>query len=293
LNIWATQTRTRLRRLIGRPVFPDHHYFAARGGRVACCAIPKNACTALKYWMLWLDSGPAHGLAHGEVHPLAVARLGLSRSRLDEMLSQGTCFLFTFVRNPWHRLASAYLDKFVRAPSISAITRVTVESVQLQGQRTRHRRVMAKDPETAQPLSVDPRVDYERGITFEEFVRHVERSPDHALDDHWRPQWQFLAGRRFDSVGRFESFNTDLAAIADRIGAPIPLPEPPPAFPKLPPELDLRREPSGALRRLGAMPTAESLLRGDLVDRIAHRYARDAEQFGYGHGPEPAPAAPE
>jgi Sulfotransferase family len=146
---------------------------------------------------------------------------------------------FCFVRNPFTRVLSCYLDKIDRGRSQKAIIL----------------RQLGRSPE--EPST---------SITFEEFLDAVAAQPVTAMDDHWCVQWFHTAQGRFpyDVVSRYESFDRDLARIAERLGI----------------DLDRyysreRRNETGAERLLGRYYDRR------LVELVRRIYAADFSGFGY------------
>ncbi|SEP14781.1 sulfotransferase family protein [Aquisalimonas asiatica] len=98
-------------------------------------------------------------------------------------------YLFTFVRNPYSRIASAYLDKVERMK-----------------------------PKQQQVLS-----NLQKGdgtpLTFLEFCRYLDRGGLYD-DPHWFPQVDLIPADvdMLDFVGRVESLETDLSKVASTIG---------------------------------------------------------------------------
>jgi len=100
---------------------------------------------------------------------------------------------FCFVRNPFTRLLSAYLDK-------------------IAGNRPQKRWVLRQLGRYTAALDAP--------VTFTEFVDAVAAQPDPLKDSHWAVQWQHtLQGRiTYDAIGRYETFEEDFRAVLDRIG---------------------------------------------------------------------------
>ncbi len=98
-----------------------------------------------------------------------------------------TYYKFVFVRNPFTRVLSAYLDKVVRTNSI------------------RYQRWAIKKGQPKAP-------------TFADFCRYLD---DGGLyeDAHWAPQIDCLLMplAEFDFVGRFENLDADLQKVLERI----------------------------------------------------------------------------
>ena len=92
-------------------------------------------------------------------------------------------FVFTFARNPYARVLSAYLNKVVR-----------------------HRDPLVWGRFAARHgLSEEP-------LAFGDFLRLVARTPTDELDPHWRPQCDLLLPDviPYDFIGTMESFEADL-----------------------------------------------------------------------------------
>ncbi len=107
-----------------------------------------------------------------------------------------SCFKFTFVRNPWDRLYSAY-----RFLSRGGMTTEDSEWAK--------RHLAAFD-------------------SFDSFVHEGLTMPSVVLYPHFRPQVEFIRipGRtRFpvDFVGRFERIDRDFAVVRERLGVRAPL----------------------------------------------------------------------
>jgi len=111
-------------------------------------------------------------------------------------------FKFAFVRNPWDRLVSCYVDKVLRK---------TVPPYML-----------------ASAARAD--VEFYPNMPFAEFVETVCRIPDGKANGHFRPQHLTVCSPdgelMADFVGRFENLREDFARVAQEIGAPgLELPE--------------------------------------------------------------------
>lgn len=101
-------------------------------------------------------------------------------------------FKFCFVRNPYTRLLSAYLDK-------------------IRGEQEKKYGILLQ---TGRDMT-----DYEAEIPFHEFVHAICEQPFSAMDIHWRPQYYqtFQDSINYDLVGRFESFSTDFENVITRV----------------------------------------------------------------------------
>lgn len=100
-------------------------------------------------------------------------------------------FVFSFVRNPFSRLRSAYLNKIVRRQKNGKV------------------RVAAGfDANTCPP--------------FADFIHSICAQPPLGQNPHWRPQYLNLSLSRieFDMLGRLETFAADWAKVAAATGLP-------------------------------------------------------------------------
>ena len=168
---------------------------------------------------------------------------------LDRYPETANLFAFTFVRNPWSRVVSTYLDKMVDP----------------------------NDPTRKMPHHQYPGLF--PGIQFDQFVEFLLKSPygrDEYADRHWLSQHKFFEVEpgRFHpvTVGHLETFERDLNTIANKIGIE---------------KLNAPHHNSTSLK--GGNSNSEQKPKDyytyfytDRTRRmIADRYARDIEMFGY------------
>ena len=182
--------------------WPEADYLINRDRQLIYCPIAKVACSSIKRWFLVLagDSIADQASTHAAAKRHAVSALPAMEAR--RVLSDNGYFTFAFIRNPWSRLVSGYLNKFLRVNSCS----------------TRVAQLMGRMPATAS--GGGKLVD----ITFAQFVRHLASSNPARFDVHWRPQYLYLQGRRLDFLGRQEHLNDDFALLQQRLGTDSPLP---------------------------------------------------------------------
>lgn len=163
----------------------------------------KNAKVATSVILLWLyrihsgrhDYDPAGSRPTYRTDLPSPEDVGLPE--VARMLDGGA-FRFSFVRDPYRRLESAYLSKLVRATDGILSRRVVI-------QRTLG---LPKD-RAAVP-------------TFDQFLAALELQEPLAMDQHWRPQHLNLMHGlvEYDVVGRLESFDADLERIRAAAGLP-------------------------------------------------------------------------
>jgi len=177
-----------------------------------------------------------------------------------------------FVRNPWKRLVSVYLDKFC-----------TGNFLMLEQAKYAAKYIYEK-------YSLDYKVcdDYENqgGITFNQFLDYIDNHPDGLLDNHWKPQYLFLEGINYDSVIKIESIQHDIMFVKRKLGIKED-------FPQIKLSNIVYHElegdcatcfPSDLLKlksKYGYFPSYKNFFSAELVELVAKRYKKDVKLFNY------------
>lgn len=162
---------------------------------------------------------------------------------LKEVLNSGNYFRFAFVRNPYSRLLSCYLDRILDTRS---------------------------SPRKQLDAYLEKSGFATNNIAFTDFVRAACNQESPRQNSHWRAQTDdiLLDHVDFDFIGKFENLWNDLADISRSIWGSVPA--------QMSNE-SVNKSPSvtGADSKLGEFYTPE------LVDMVATRYKEDFERFGY------------
>lgn len=94
---------------------------------------------------------------------------------------------FAFVRNPWERLVSAYIDK-IQGNSL-------LRGSQLKNYKKKYN-------------------------TFNKMVQFIKSAKLEELNEHFNSQTNLLPLNKLDFIGRFENLQEDFDIVCDKIGLP-------------------------------------------------------------------------
>lgn len=162
---------------------------------------------------------------------------------LDEVLNSGRYFRFAFVRNPYSRLLSCYLDR--------------IQRIRSRPRKQLEKYLAARGVEAGE-------------INFSVFVHAVCEQSSPQQNSHWRAQVDDILYDHieYDFIGRFEHLWDDMAEVSRRIWGEV---RPQMANP------DVNKSPrvTNADSRLAEYYTPE------LADRVYERFYRDFMAFGY------------
>ncbi|MCU4652177.1 sulfotransferase family protein [Roseibacterium sp. SDUM158016] len=155
---------------------------------------PKVACTTVKRVLQAAELGRAdHPLMPADVHDRGASPLLSPHDDPGAFLTalhDPSCFRFAFVRNPYARALSCWLDKFV-------------------GNEFENARLA-------------PLLGFASGEVpdFADFLRAVAAQPEAGRDPHWATQSYLLRPDRirYGFLGRFETFRTDFLRVCGHLG---------------------------------------------------------------------------
>jgi hypothetical protein len=126
-------------------------------------------------------------------------------------------------------------------------------------------------------------VDYRQRITFREFVGYLCETDDEELNGHWRPQWRFLQGMKWDFIGKLENLEDDIKYVSRKLNIPeTDLPHKNrTTYTWFQTEGPLADVSPAAFLDAGALPHPQQLWTSDLIEKIAKRFEKDILMFGY------------
>ncbi|HEX6248592.1 MAG TPA: sulfotransferase family 2 domain-containing protein [Nocardioidaceae bacterium] len=235
-----------------RTAFALRHLYVYPRLGVAYTYIPKNACTSFKRTL-----GKAQGRFDDDTPSAHTMRMswwlrGLAAyPRSEERIA--------VVRDPWDRLLSGYLNRFLMHTDVVA------------------------DHAWKHGLSDRLGPGRTRGdVTFADFVEFLAATPNHRLNEHWRPQTDFMIGS-YTRLVRFEHIAEDTTFLA---GHGLQL-EAARGHATSVSRRDLgpgwghrtARRLRRLRRRRGVLPTRENLYDAHLHALVAERYADDVALF--------------
>lgn len=187
--------------------WPLAQVFVSKPARVIYCPIGKNACTFLKSEIASTAGLPHTGYMQRDIHFITDhVRTGLQLSdytedQIERLINARQYFKFAVLREPADRLLSAYIEKFVMGRNEAA--------------NIHHTKSVVAPVQSVQGL-MPP--DFDRGITFRQFVEFIARANSEKLDPHWRPQAHYLAGIAYDRLFRIDQLDALMDILEDRSG---------------------------------------------------------------------------
>ena len=150
---------------------------------------PKVACSTIKLNLQKLEAGlpdfswdKEMDVHNRDFSPLIKPSQVLD---FDSLLARREFYTFCFVRNPYSRLLSCYLDKIAgNKPPKQSILDI----------------LGCKTPK-----------EFFTPVSFTQFVDAISKQSVENMNPHWRPQYYqtFQSTIQFDFIGRFETFSSD------------------------------------------------------------------------------------
>lgn len=287
--------------------WPESDFYVSEKHRLVYCPIQKVACSSLKLWWAELVDGSSdefilideYGNPYVDHFSLNERYKLLHHPSPDlgrRPLTDDDWLRVVFVRNPWARLVSAFVNKFV---PVDPIANPVLSEAHLRWGYQEPPRVstalrellpwIGSSSDESLRTSNRPwrigRKAWEDVFTFRHFVEYVASYDldEDDIDLHWRPQHRFLGDAPFNFVGRFENIVDDFQAMTERVGTSVQLP----AFNRSTYRRTTRQWrncadwPLKRLRASARKPKYQEFYTHQLRDRVAELYRRDIEQFGY------------
>jgi hypothetical protein len=155
--------------------------------------VPKVACSTIKRTLQECEYKLGGSVPPEDVHDKITSSLKSPHEYTELNYVFTNFFKFTFVRNPYGRILSCYLDKIVGS----------------EWERERRLPQLGFKPE--------------QSVSFKEFLLAVGRSKISELDIHWAPQTLLLGDNlsHLDFIGRLERFNEDFGFVLNQMSGSL------------------------------------------------------------------------
>jgi len=229
---------------------PNSHIDALPCRNLLYIAVPKSASSTIKMALVALtrrNLPPPDRIHKRRLSPLKSPE-AVGISAFHRFVTNPATLRFSFVRNPYARLVSAWADKFQDKPLIAGNSFVE--------QYLAHRSSVA----SSLPSGRD------QTLSFAQFVEFATATAGRRLDAHWQLQDDLIEmpGIALDFVGKVESFPNDFVRILDHAGAGPHL-----------------RHAIGLHLNVSRHLPWQDYYTAELAGRVYRAYERDFSRFGY------------
>ena len=239
-------------------VFAQQHALSLYRRQAVYSYIPKNACSNLRF-----SAAVDNGYLSSNADPSWIHNNNGTFTSSNSFLSTAE-YAFVFLRCPYRRIASVFLDKIVNGDK------------------------MARSLEKSLPrklwveyISTRPIL----GNSFLDFVTKIALTTRERQNHHWRPQIDFLVYENYDDFFCIEKFHDAEKTLEKKIGfkvidARARIGHDTSRFKKITGEFT--REPAHAIRELkrqGTVPAYESLYNDEVKEIVDRIYLEDIELY--------------
>jgi len=237
-------------KLMAQGYDPHSHIDVLPEHRLIYVCIPKCASTTIKMTLSALAGFKPTSFEqlHKRKYSGLPAPHHVGISNFYRLATDPKTLRFSFVRNPYDRLVSAWADKFQDKPLVPGDSFIH--------QYLRHRREI----DSSLPEGGD------QTLSFDHFVTYAAATADRRVNAHWHLQAGMLdvPGIELDIVGRVESFRTDFARVLDHLNA-----------------CDQLRQKAFMLLNASPHRSWPEYYTTALADRVYRAYERDFDLLGY------------
>mmetsp|Transcript_2470 Transcript_2470/g.7372 ORF Transcript_2470/g.7372 Transcript_2470/m.7372 type:complete len:437 (+) Transcript_2470:152-1462(+) len=215
------------------------------------CPLPKVACSNWKALFRMLNGYSDYknlALAHDKSQSGLKYLKDFSKEEVKGMLADPEYLKFVFVREPYSRLLSSYLDKFT--DRLLSSPEFLKFFDQLVGYKHRKEGKEAFVP------------------TFEQFIKFVDRQKPEEMNEHWAPQIFLcqVGSFPYDYIGRFEKYAEDANNVLHALKQ---------ATIRFPSQADLN------FASVGTTSKMQSFYTDELRSIVAKKYADEFEKLEY------------
>jgi chondroitin 4-sulfotransferase 11 len=172
-------------------IYPPE-YFVVKSKKLVYIVNSKAACSSIKRALIESDFSEELEVNHySDIHKASL-KFGYTKNKMSK--NEMEYYVFTFVRNPFKRIVSLYVNKFEDREKI-------VESGYFQ-----YKNYMGGI--------------IDQNITFNSFVKIVSNIPDKFSERHFISQSFYLdrSPKKLDFIGKLENFHEDYGVICKTFG---------------------------------------------------------------------------
>lgn len=229
---------------------PDAHIDVLPRHRLIYVCVPKSASTTIKSALSALEHGLPASLEslHKRRNSGLKSPSHVGLSTFYRLANSAATLRFSFVRNPYARLVSAWADKYQSKPLVAGDSFV---DLYLNYCAAIGDALPAGRHET---------------LSFPQFVAFAAATADRRLNAHWHLQDDLLdmPGIKLDLIGRVENFPGDFNRVLDHAGAG-----------------DQIRQAIGLHLNPSRHQPWQEYYTDALAARVHRAYERDFDRFGY------------
>ncbi len=239
----------------------ENYYIINHQYKLIYCPIPKNACTLFKE-IIVSNSEHQSDFQDSDLDVHRYVRQNNVELGDFNYLSNPEYLKIAMVRNPFDRLVSAYLNKFVRPKKVTPIVKNVIRDIY-------------------QFNNIKP--NQKKSVTFSDFIHYLARTEDHYLNEHWRSQYFFLGMGlfEFDLFDSLENVGHIIQKLESRMRIEISKKKTKNKtnYSENTVKKDWHEMYPQQLREFEQLPTASSLYTNELIALVKSRYALDVEMY--------------
>jgi hypothetical protein len=206
-------------------------------------------------------------LGNGELNSYARYMKKLDEDNFNFTDTVNNYFKFTFVRNPWHRIASVYFQKFKPIGGIEYANAMQLNDGFLNAFKITDE--LLEENNLPQRINYGAYFGKDNILSFDGFVDILYQyaKTDYVnFDIHWLPQFMLndLFVKDFDFIGKLENFESDFNKILETLNVNI--------------------KPTYNIGKVSnSIQNSRELYRNNpkLIDKVAEIYKEDIERYDY------------
>lgn len=216
--------------------------------RIIYVAVPKAASSAVKRYLGLLGGrelrSPDEANSRKYSGLLSPSEVGVAA--FHQLVTAQDTLRFSFVRNPYERLVSCWVDKFCGRPLVWGNPFINFYLA------------YRRETDLSLPRGAD------RTLPFETFVQMAVATCDQRADPHWALQDDILnmPGIKLDLIGKTENFESNFARVTQHVAK-------------------LTQSPSITRFNVSSRAGCAAYFDTELSKRVYRSYERDFDRFGY------------